>query len=397
MSRFIVSIHFLLYNLYEGSDYYMVYLDYSATTKPSKEVLDTFIKTSTEYMGNPNSLHKLGVDAKNIIDSATKQIQDTLKLKDMEVIYTSGASESNNTVIKGVCSKYKNRGKHIITSPFEHSSIYAPLNYLMDNGYTVDIVKLDSNGLIDLEDLRRLITDDTILVTISSVNSELGISQPIHDISNIVSKYPKCYFHSDMTQSIGKVNVNLDNIDFISFSSHKFYGIKGSGCLLKKKNIVIDPLIHGGKSTTIYRSGTPSLPLIATTSKALRLIYENFDEKYDHVLGINKYLKDRLSKYNNVYINSNDKCIPHILNISVLGIKPETLLHALEEYDIYISTQSACSSSNTISKAVLTFTNDEKRASSSVRISLSYLTTKEEIDYFIECFAKCINELGVNI
>lgn len=370
----------------------MVYLDYSATTPANKEVLDTFVKASEKYIGNPNSLHKLGTDAKNLIDSATNQIKSILKT-DKEVIYTSGSSESNNLVIKGVCSKYKNRGNHIITSPFEHSSIYGPLNYLMDRGFEVDFVNLDENGMVDLNHLKSLMRDTTILVSIASVNSEIGLLQPIDEIGKIVKEYPKCYFHSDMTQSIGKVSVPMDNVDFISFSAHKFFGVKGIGVLLKKENIVIDPLIHGGKSTTNYRSGTPALPLIASLSKALRLAYSDFDKKYNHVLELNKYLKDKLKKYGNVFINSNDYSIPHILNISVIGVKPETMLHALEEYEVYISTQSACSSSNTISKAVLNLTHDEERAKSSIRVSISCLTTKEEIDLFLDAFDKCYNKL----
>ena len=370
----------------------MVYLDYSATTPVNKEVLDTFNKVSLDYFGNPNSLHRLGVEAKDLIDKSTEQIQNILRTT-KEVVYTSGSSESNNLVIKGVCIKYKNRGNHIITSPFEHSSVYGPLNFLMDLGYEVDFVNLDSNGMVDLNHLKSLMRDTTILVSISSVNSEIGLLQPIQEIANIVKEYPKCYFHSDMTQSIGKVYVPFDNVDFISFSAHKFYGIKGIGVLLKDENTNIKPLIHGGKSTTNYRSGTPAPALIASLAKALRLINENSESKYNHVLELNRYLQSKLAVYDKVFINSNDKCIPHILNISVLGVKPETMLHALEHYDIFISTQSACSSSNTTSKAVLAFTNDEARAESSVRISLSYLTTKEDINYLLECFDKCYKEL----
>jgi len=371
----------------------MIYLDYSATTPVSKEVLDTFVKASEQFVGNPNSLHKLGTDAKNLIDNATNQIKTILKSNDKEIIYTSGSSESNNLVIKGIASKYKNRGKHIITTPFEHSSIYGPLNYLMDNGFDVDIVSLDENGLVDLNDLKRLLRDDTILVTVASVNSEIGLLQPIKEIGEIVKEYPKCYFHSDMTQSVGKVNVPMDNVDFVSFSAHKFFGIKGIGCLLKKENIVIDPLIHGGKSTTNYRSGTPALPLIVSLSKALRLAYIDFDSKYNHVLELNKYVKSELSKYSNVYINSNDYSIPHILNISIIDVKPETMLHSLESYGVFISTQSACSSGSSESKAVLSLTNDEKRSKSSIRISISYITTKEEIDLFLEAFKKSYERL----
>ena len=364
----------------------MVYLDYSATTKTSDEVLESFIKSSKEFIGNPNSLHKLGIKSNNIIESASNQIANLLNIKSSEIIYTSGASESNNLAIKGICNKYKNRGKHIITTELEHSSIYGPINYLIDNGYTVDFVKLDQNGLVDLNHLESLINDNTILVSINAVNSEIGILQPVNEIANIVKKYPKCFFHSDMTQAIGKINVNLENIDLISFSAHKFFGIKGIGALIKKEKVELEPLIHGGKSTTNYRSGTPCTPLIISISKALRLALDNIDKKYKHVENLNTYLKEELKKYDKVKINSNDKCIPHILNISVLGVKPETLLHALEEYDIYISTQSACSASNAKSKAVLALTNDIDRASSSIRISLSSITTKEEIDYFLDKF-----------
>lgn len=371
----------------------MVYLDYSATTKTSDEVLDSFVAASKKFIGNPNSLHKLGVDAKNIIDQATSQIAHLLNIKESEIIYTSGSSESNNLAIKGIAEKYKNRGKHIITTPLEHSSIYGPLNYLIDKGYIVDFVKLDSNGLVDLNDLESLMSDDTILVSIGAVNSEIGLLQPIEDIANIVKKYPKCFFHSDMTQAIGKVNINLENVDLVSFSGHKFFGIKGIGVLIKREKIELTPLIHGGKSTSVYRSGTPCLPLIVSISKALRLALEDIDNKEKKVKKLNKYLKDNLSKYEKVHINSNEYCIPHILNLSVVGVKPETMLHALERYEIYISTQSACSSSNTSSRAVLSLTQDESLATSSIRISISYITTEKELEYFLKCFDECYKEL----
>ena len=371
----------------------MIYLDYSATTKTNDEVLDTFIKCSKEFIGNPNSLHELGVKSKNMIDSASKQIASLLNVKENEIIYTSGASESNNLAIKGICEKYKNRGKHIITTSLEHSSIYGPIDYLIDNGYSVDFVKLDSNGQVDLEDLKKLIKEDTILVSICAVNSELGIMQPINEIAKLVKNYPKCFFHSDMTQAIGKIEVDISNIDLVSFSAHKFFGIKGIGCLIKKEKIELTPLIHGGKSTTVYRSGTPCLPLIVSISKALRLALENIKEKENYVSELNTYLKEKLSEYEMVRINSNFKSIPHILNISILNVKPETMLHALESKDIYISTQSACSASNSKSKAVYALTNDQERASSSIRVSLSYLTTKQEVDEFIKCFDLCYKEL----
>ena len=370
----------------------MVYLDYSATTPVDKRVLETFDKASLEFIGNPNSLHKLGVKSKELIDSSTESIKKILNLKNSEVIYTSGSSEANNLAIKGICEKYQNRGKHIITTPFEHSSIYGPLNYLSELGYEVDFVNLDSDGRVDLDDLRNKLRDDTILVSVVAVNSEIGILQPIDEIKEIVKEHPKCFFHVDATQAIGKIKLGISDIDLVSFSAHKFFGIKGIGCLIKKDGISLNPQIHGGKSTTNYRSGTPTVALIASLAKALRLVYENIDSDYDHVLELNKYLKEKLQSYSEVRINSNDYSIPHILNFSVLGVKPETMLHALEEDEVYISTQSACSTGAS-SKAVLALTNDEKRANSSIRVSISKITTKEEIDRFIEVFDKCYKHL----
>lgn len=370
----------------------MVYLDYSATTPVNKEVLESFNKASLDFFGNPNSLHKLGMQSKKLIDDATEQISSILNVKPNEIIYTSGSSESNNLAIKGIALKYKNRGKHIITSPLEHSSIYGPLNFLTENGFEVDFVKLNSNGLVDLENLKELIREDTILVSIASVNSEIGLLQPIEEIANIVKEHPKCFFHVDMTQSIGKVDIPLTNIDLMSFSAHKIYGLKGIGCLIKKEKVLLEPIIHGGKSTTVFRSGTPATPLIVSISKALRLEHTSLDEKYKNVLEKRNYLKERLEKYENVYINSNDYSIPYVLNFSVIGVKPETMLHALEMDDIYISTQSACSTGQ-MSKPVFAVTNDEKIALSSLRISISNYTTKEELDLFLKSFDKNYKKL----
>ena len=356
----------------------MIYLDYSATTPVYDEVLDTFVEVNKKFIGNPNSIHKLGVKSNELIEASTKQISNILKLNNKEIIYTSGASESNNLAIKGICFKYPNRGKHIITTKLEHSSIIETLKYMETLGYKIDYVKLDDNGVVDLDDLDRLITDDTILVSISSISSELGIKQPIDKIKKIIKKYPKTYFHSDMTQSIGKEIIDTKDIDLISFSAQKFYGLKGIGGLIKNKNIVIEPLIHGGKSTTIYRSGTPSPGLIASTAKALRLVYDNFEEKNKKVEELNKYLVNKLKELD-IYINSNDYSINHIINISLKNIKAETLVHALEQEDIFISTKTACST-NDISDAVYELTKDKERSKNSLRISISYFTEEKDIE-----------------
>lgn len=371
----------------------MVYLDYSATTPVNKDVLDVYNKVCLEYPGNSNSFHKLGIKSKELEDKCTERIAELLGVKSKEIIYTSGSSESNNTAIKGICLKYQNRGRHIITTNLEHSSVISPLNYLVDLGFEVSFVNILENGLIDLEHLKTLLRDDTILVSISYVDSELGIKQPINEIAEILKEYPKCYFHVDCTQAIGKINVDFKNIDLASISAHKFYGLKGIGLLIKKENIVLEPLIHGGKSTTIYRSGTPPLPLIASLTKALELIIPNIDKNYAYITKLNNKIVTTLKKYSNVHINSTDNSIIQIINFSVLGIKAETFVHALEEYDIYISTKSACSDVHSLSKSVLTLTKNKEYASSTLRISLSYLTTIEEVDYFLEKFDICYNKL----
>lgn len=371
----------------------MIYLDYSATTPVNEEVLKVFNKVCLEYPGNSNSLHSLGIKSKELEDYATEKIAKLLKVKPSEIIYTSGSSESNNTAIKGVCNKYKNRGNHIITTNLEHSSVIAPLNYLTKEGFTVDYVKIKDNGLVDIENLKELLTDETILVSISIVDSEIGLRQNINEIGKLLKEYPKCIFHVDCTQGIGKINIDFTNIDLASISAHKFYGLKGIGLLIKKENIVIEPLIHGGKSTTIYRSGTPPLPLIVSLMKALELIIPNIDKNYEYITKLNNIIKDKLSTYELVHINSTKNSIPHILNFSLLKIKPETFIHALEEYNIFISTKSACSKSNTISSSVYALTKNEELSYQTLRISLSYLTTIEEVNKFLEVFDICYKRL----
>ena len=371
----------------------MIYLDYSATTPVNEEVLKVFNKVCLEYPGNSNSLHSLGIKSKELEDYATEKIAKLLKVKPSEIIYTSGSSESNNTAIKGVCNKYKNRGNHIITTNLEHSSVIAPLNYLTKEGFIVDYVKIKDNGLVDIDNLKELLTDETILVSISIVDSEIGLRQNINEIGKLLKEYPKCIFHVDCTQGIGKINIDFTNIDLASISAHKFYGLKGIGLLIKKENIVIEPLIHGGKSTTIYRSGTPPLPLIVSLMKALELIIPNIDKNYEYITKLNNIIKDKLSTYELVHINSTENSIPHILNFSLLKIKPETFIHALEEYNIFISTKSACSKSNTISSSVYALTKNEELSYQTLRISLSYLTTLEEVNKFLEVFDICYKRL----
>ena len=371
----------------------MIYLDYSATTPVEKEVLDSFNKVCLDYPGNANSLHKLGRESYHLMEASVKQIADLLNVKPEEVIFTSGASESNNLAIIGSVLKYKNRGKHILTTKLEHSSVIDTVKYLENNGYVVEYINILDNGEIDINDLKNKIRDDTILVSINHVNSEIGIVQDVNKIGLLLKKYPKIIFHVDGTQAIGKIKVNLEYIDLYSFSSHKIYGLKGIGCLIKKKNIELEPIIHGGKSQTIYRSGTPVVPMYVSFAKALKLSLNDLDNKYNYVLKLNNKLKDKLKTMNEVIINSNENSIPHILNFSIKGIKPETLINALSEESVYVSTKTACSSSD-ISDSVLELTKDKELARSSIRVSISHKTTEEEIDKFFVILKKKIKELS---
>lgn len=373
---------------------YMIYLDYSATTPVDKRVLDTFNKVCLEYPGNSNSIHSLGIKSKELEDYATQKIAKMLKVKTSEIIYTSCASEANNMAIKGICLKYQNRGRHIITTPLEHSSIIAPLNYLAKMGYEIDFVKIKDNGLVDTDDLVSKIRNDTILVSICMVDSELGIKQPINEIGKILQNYPKCYFHVDCTQALGKIDVDLSMVDMASMSAHKIYGLKGIGIMYKKENIQIEPLIHGGKSTTIYRSGTPALPLIVSMMKAMELIINDVSKNYEHVKSLNKIICDKLKEYKLVNINSTVNSIANTINFSIRKIKPETFVHAMEEEEIYISTKSACSSSG-MSSSVYAVTKDSDIANHSLRISLSYLTTLDEVKEFLRVFDKCYKKLDM--
>ena len=371
----------------------MVYLDYSATTPVDKRVLDTFNKVCMEYPGNSNSLHSLGVKSKELEDYATNEIAKILGVKNSEIIYTSGASEANNLAIKGVCLKYQNRGRHIITTMLEHSSVIGPIDYLTNMGFEVDYVKIKDDGIVDIEHLKSLLRNDTILVSISMVDSEIGLKQPIQEIGKILEEYPKCYFHVDCTQAFGKISVDLTGVDLASMSAHKIYGLKGIGMLIKKENINIESLIHGGKSSTVFRSGTPPLPLIVSLMKSLKLIVPNVDDNVKYVDRLNKKIISKISKYDRIHINSTVNSIPYIINFSLKGIKPETFVHSLDEYEIYISTKSACSSSNSMSSSVYALTKDKEISNGSLRISLSYLTTDLEVDKFLDVFDKCYKSL----
>ena len=364
----------------------MIYLDYSATTPVAYEVLDTLSKVSKDFIGNANSIHSLGRKSWDLMESATNQIADVFGVSPNEIVYTSGATEANNMALIGLALANHKKGKHIITSKLEHPSIYAICNYLASIGFTISYVKNDKDGLIDFDVLKNLITEETILVSICAVNSDLGIRQPLKIIRQIIKKEnPKTVFHSDMTQAIGKVAVNLKDVDLASMSGHKIFGPKGIGFLYKSNFVTLTPLLYGSGKTNLLNPGTPPLPLIASLSKAIRLANENLEKKERFVSLLNEKIVQSLSKYDKIKINKTKYSIPQILNISVLDVMPESLVHALEKHEIYVSTNTACSSKDTSSSVIAVF-DDIARAKHTIRISLSHATTTEEVNKFIQIF-----------
>lgn len=369
----------------------MIYLDYSATTPVLKEVLDSYNKVTIDYFGNPNSLHSLGVKSRELLNSATKQISNIFKIKEEEIIYTSGSTEANNLALIGTALAHGKRGSHIVVSKLEHESIYGICNYLESIGFYIDYVKNTADGVIDLDDLKGLVNENTILVSICAVNSELGIRQPLKTIKQVINKEnPNTIFHSDMTQAVGKIPINLSDVDMASMSGHKIYGPKGIGMLYKKIGINIKPILYG--SNKDIRPGTPALPLIVSFSKALRIANSDLDKKENTIKKHNDKICEFLSSYPKILINKTPYSIPNILNISLMNIKPETFIHALEKHDVYVSSNTACSSGK-ISSAVLGVYGDKKRALTTIRISLSYMTTNEEVNEFINIFDSVYNKL----
>lgn len=372
----------------------MIYLDYSANTPVDPAVLEAFCAAEQTYMGNPNSTHCAGQAAREEMARVTDHIAQLLGVSPASIIYTSGASESNNLAIKGIAQASRHIGRHIISTALEHSSVGGSLTALQEHGWEIDPVEIGRDGAIDLEQLGELLRKDTVLVSVCAVDSELGTVQPIRQVARLVKDYPNCRLHVDATQAVGKTELVLDGVDTMSIAPHKFYGLNGSGLLIKRKDLVIEPQIHGGASTTIYRSGTPALSLAVSVEKALELALTKQTERVEYVRELNLRLRRALLEYPRVRLNSPENAVPHILNLSVQGVKGTAFQRALSEHGICVSVKSACSTEGTPSKAVFAVSRDRKNALSSWRISLSHLTTPEEIDRFLLAFDDCCKKLA---
>lgn len=369
----------------------MIYLDYSANTPADPAVLEVFLRTEGACLGNPNASHPAGQAARQALADATDRIAALLGVVPSQVIYTSGASESNNLAIKGVVQASPRTGGRLIATVLEHPSVDGPLAALQRQGYTVDRVGIGRDGQVDLEQLNALLGEDVLLVAVCAVDSELGVIQPIQEIAALVRQWPHCRLHVDAAQAVGKTDFPLEAADTVTISPHKFYGLNGSGLLIKGRDVPLEPQIHAAAGEP--RGGTPAAALAASAAKALELALNAQPARTAYVQTLNTRLRAALSQYPQVQLNSPSSAVPHILNLSVSGIKATAFQRALSQQGVCVSVRSACASNGAPSRAVQALTNDPKSAQTSWRISLSHLTTEPELTNFLQIFDQCYQKL----
>lgn len=366
------------------------YLDNSATTCVYQETADLVCDLMVNHYGNPSAMHQKGVEAEQYIRTAQETLAKILKVKEKEIFFTSGGTESDNWALVGTAMANKRTGNHIITSAIEHPAVSAPLAFLEEQGFRITRLPVNKEGLVDVNELEEAIAPETILVSIMYVNNEIGAVEPIGEIGRrIKAKNPKTYFHVDAIQAFGKYRIypKRMGIDMLSVSGHKIHGPKGSGFLYIDEKVKIRPLILGGGQQNGMRSGTDNVPGIAGLGVAAKKIYENLEADTARMRELKTYLAAELGKMEQVEINGPEpeKGAPHILNVSFLGVRSEVLLHTLEDRQIYVSAGSACSSHKRAGSASLgALRLSPERKESAIRFSLCEFTTREELAYTLE-------------
>lgn len=376
-----------------------VYFDNAATTVVSEGTARIVEKTMREDYGNPSSKHIMGVKAERYVKDAAQIIASTLKCKEKEILFTSGGTESNNTALIGCAIANQRAGKHIITTGIEHASVYEPLLFLESLGFEITALPVDETGHVRLEALRESLRPDTILVSTMMVNNEIGAIEPVGEMSKIIKAYNKnILYHVDAIQAYGKLRIypKRMGIDMLSVSGHKIHGPKGVGFLYIDENVKIKPIIYGGGQQHGMRSGTINVPGIAGLGQAAKEAYEGFDERIAYITSVKDMIIDGAEKLDGVKVNSlkGDACAPHVVSISVEGVKSEVLLHALEDKGICVSSGSACSAHHPgISGTLKGIGLKENLLDSTIRVSLCELNTKEEAEYFLETLAELIPQL----
>ena len=371
-----------------------IYLDYASHTPASSAVLEAFCDAERRFAGNPLATHQAGREAGQELARHTAAIAAMLGVAPGEIIFTSGASEANNLAIKGIARAYGYKGRHILSTCLEHPSVSGTLAALQDTGYEIELLRILPDGTIDIAHLETAIRPDTILVCVSAVDSELGVIQPLREISRIVDKHPHCHLHIDAAQAMGKIPVDMYGASTMCFSPHKFYGLSGSGVLVRRDGVVLEPLIHGG-GAGIFRGGTPALGLAAACHKALEIALANQEGWLANVESLQRYLVDKLAQYPLVRVNSPAGGSPYILNISVKGVKAAVFTAELSKCGVCVSIKSACATDSAPSRPVMAVSRDKQNALSSWRISLSHMTKKKEMDGFLQAFNDCCAQLAL--
>lgn len=375
------------------------YLDNSATTRCSKAAADKMVLLLTEDFGNPSSLHMKGVIAEKYINEAKKKIARTLKCQEKEIVFTSGGTESNNLAIIGSAMANQRAGKHIITTQVEHASVANTMKFLEDNGFEITYLGVDHDGRISLEELKAATRPDTILVSIMQVNNEIGAVMPVEEAGKLIKEInPSTLFHVDAIQSYGKLHISPKNMncDLLSVSGHKIHGPKGSGFLYIKDKTKIKPIIYGGGQQKGMRSGTENVPAIAGLGVAAEEIYTDLDTKIEAMYALKSHFINEVTRIDGVTVNGlTDKTsAPHIVSVSVQGVRAEVILHTLEDKNIYVSAGSACSSNKPAVSATLKAIGLPKELlDSTVRFSFCVDTTIEEIDYAVKVMQDVVPKL----
>ena len=367
----------------------MIYLDNCATTKPYKEVLDTFVEVNNSYYGNPASINKYGKTANKLLTAARTQVADILGVGVESIFFTSCATESNNIALLGSVEHKKDFGNRIIVSKIEHPSVLETFRELERRGFILDYVDVDGYGFIDLNHLKSLLTKETILLSVMHVNNIFGAIQPIEKIVEILKDYPKVHFHVDGVQGVLKDSVDLSRVDSYSISAHKFHGLKGIGILYLKSRRTVHNITFGGGQENGLRSGTVNVAAAVSLAKALRLSHERIVSAKNNHKEFKKLIIDKFSKYEHIVINSpfSDKFVDSIINISLPKIKGEAIVNALNDRGIMVSTTSACSSKTFhLNEALYARGLSKENIEGSIRVSFSYETTKKDVETFIEVF-----------
>ena len=369
----------------------MIYFDNSATTKPYPEALATYTEVATRIWGNPSSLHNLGSQATRILEASRKQIAELIGKKAEEIYFTSGGTEGDNWILKGVAFEKAPYGKHIIVSDIEHPAIKESAAWLKTQGFEVDYAPVDARGFVKVDALANLVRPDTTLVSVMAVNNEIGSIQPIHDIAALLEDRPTVSFHVDAVQALAKVATEVylpERVDFATFSSHKFHGLRGVGFVYIKEGKKITPLLTGGGQEKEMRSTTENVAGIAATAKALRLAMENQEAFASKTQQMKEVIRKELANYPDVTIFSGeDHFAPHILTFGIKGVRGEVVVHAFEEFDIYISTTSACSSkAGKPAGTLIAMGVDKSIAQTAVRFSLDLENDMSQVEQFLTKF-----------